>query len=244
MWYVIFRFLVPVVMAAEFSPGVAISIPIDSPVTGGMVICSQDQIYIPCTKQYDSTMIGVVVTDPAVAFESSASQSGYIAILRDGKAKVQVTTDNGKIAIGDKLTSDNSPGKLMKANKSGYVVGTALSAYDGSGDGEVLVALDIKPITLTEGAKNNLIDIIKSGLDGIFLSPLSALRYVAASIIVVAAAIAAFVYFGKVARSGVDAIGRNPLASKAIQLSVVLNVILTMFIIGLGVGVAYLILTI
>jgi F0F1-type ATP synthase membrane subunit c/vacuolar-type H+-ATPase subunit K len=51
----------------------------------------------------------------------------------------------------------------------------------------------------------------------VFSCPLSALRYVAASVIVVAAAIAAFVYFGKVARSGVDAIGRNPLASKAIK---------------------------
>lgn len=243
MWKMLLNLIVPVVLATEFSPGVAISIPVHTTVSTGMIICASNGTYIPCANQYDSTMVGIVVADPAVSFQSSTTQEGYAAILRDGKAKVKVTGINGTISIGDKLTS-NDNGLLMKATKSGYIVGTALSAYDGSGEGEVLVALDIKPITLTEGAKNNLVDIIKSGLDGVFLSPLSALRYIAASIIVVAAAIAAFVYFGKVARSGVDAIGRNPLASKAIQMSVILNVILTMSIIGLGVGVAYLILII
>lgn len=239
-WRVIF----PLVLAAEFSPGVAISIPMDTPVEGGMVVCSVGQTYTLCDKEYDSTMVGVVVADPAVSFESSDKREGYVAILRDGKAKVKVSTSAGSIAVGDKLTSSATPGILVKASKSGYILGSALSAYDGSAPGEVLVAIDIKPVTLTDGAKNNLVQVIRDGLDGIFLSPLSALRYVAAAVIVVSAAVAAFVYFGKVARSGVDAIGRNPLASKAIQMSVILNVILTMFIIGLGVGVAYLILTI
>ena len=189
-------------------------------------------------------MIGVAVTDPAVSFESRTNREGYVSILRDGKARIKVTTANGNIAVGDKLTSSTTPGVSIKAGKSGYVVGTALSAYDGSEPGEVLIAIDIKPVTMTEGAQSNLIAIITDGLDGIFLSPLSALRYLAATVIVVAAAVASFIYFGKVARSGVDAIGRNPLASKAIQLSVMLNVMLTIFIIGVGVGVAYLILTI
>lgn len=237
----LFAGLVPMVMAAEFSPGVATSIPISVAVSSGMVICSTGQTYMPCTKEYDSTMVGVVVTDPAVSFESSEGRDGYVSVLRDGKSYVKV---RGSIALGDKLTSSSTSGVLIKADKSGYVFGTALSTHDGEDTGEVLTAIDIKPVTLTDGAKNNLVDIIKDGLDGIFLSPLSALRYVAASIIVVAAAIAGFIYFGKVARSGVDAIGRNPLASKAIQMSVILNVVLTVFIIGLGVGVAYLILTI
>lgn len=244
MWQTLIKFLIPVAVAIEFSPGVAISIPIGQVVTSGTVICSTGQTYNPCVKEYDSTMVGVVVADPAVSFESSDNREGYISILRDGKAKVRVSTVGGSIAIGDKLTSSSLEGTLVKADKSGYILGTALSAYDGGEPGDVLVAIDIKPVTLTNGAKNNLIDIIQDGLDGIFLSPLSALRYIAASIIVVAAAIAGFIYFGKVARSGVDAIGRNPLASKAIQMSVILNVVLTMFIIGLGVGVAYLILTI
>lgn len=243
MWQLFMSLLAPAVMAAEFAPGVSIAIPVAEPVESGFVVCAQNETYLPCKAEYDSTMVGVVVSDPAVSFESSSGSEGYVYVLRDGKARAKASTKNGVIVVGDKLTS-SSDGTLMKATKSGYIVGTALTAFDGSETGELLVALDIKPVTLTDGAKNNLVDVIKSGLDGIFLSPLSALRYIAASVIVVAAAIAAFVYFGKVARSGVDAIGRNPLASKAIQMSVVLNVILTMFIIGLGVGVAYLILTI
>lgn len=243
MWQSLIRLLFPLVLAAEFAPGVAISLPVAGNVTAGTVICAEGQTYLACNKPYDSTIMGVVVTDPAVTFESSESREGYVAILRDGKAQVRGSTQNGTIAVGDKVTSDEQ-GKVMKATKSGYILGTALSAFDGSSEGQILVALDIKPVTLTDGAKNNLVQVITDGLDGIFLSPLSALRYVAACIIVVAAAIAGFIYFGKVARSGVDAIGRNPLASKAIQMSVILNVVLTMFIIGLGVGVAYLILTI
>lgn len=244
MWHTFLAFLIPTVMAADFSPGVAISIPIAEKVSSGMVICSTDQTYSLCQKEYDSTMVGIVVADPAVSFESTDDRDGYVSVLRDGKTYVKVSTANGKINIGDKLTSSTQKGILVKSDKSGYVLGTALSSYDGSEPGEVLVAIDIKPVTLTDGATSNLVDIIQDGLDGIFLSPLSALRYIAASIIVVSAAIAGFIYFGKVARSGVDAIGRNPLASRAIQMSVILNVILTMFIIGLGVGVAYLILTI
>jgi F0F1-type ATP synthase membrane subunit c/vacuolar-type H+-ATPase subunit K len=141
------------------------------------------------------------------------------------------------------LTTDES-GLAVKGIKSGYMIGTALSSLVDGEQGEVMVALDIKPVTLTEGAQNNLVRVIKDGLEGIFLTPIEALRYVGAMIIVVAGAITAFVYFGRVAKSGVDAIGRNPLASQAIQRSVVLNVLLTMFIISVGVGVAYLILVI
>lgn len=243
MWRSILAFLVPVVLAADFSSGVAFSIPLETQASGGTVVCIETQKYVPCTKAYDSTMVGVVVTDPAVSFENSISREGYVSILREGKALVKVSSINGPIITGDQITSSTTPGVMMKATKSGYVVGTALAAFDGSDQGEILASIDIKPITLTESASNNLIAVVKDGLDGIFLTPISALRYIAASIIVIGASIAAFIYFGKVARSGVDAIGRNPLASRAIQLSVILNLLLTIFIMGLGVGVAYLILS-
>ena len=49
-------------------------------------------------------------------------------------------------------------------------------------------------------------------------------------------------YFGRVARSGVEAIGRNPLATRAIQLGVILNLLLTLVILLVGIALAYLIL--
>jgi F0F1-type ATP synthase membrane subunit c/vacuolar-type H+-ATPase subunit K len=50
------------------------------------------------------------------------------------------------------------------------------------------------------------------------------------------------VYFGRIARAGVEAMGRNPMAKRMIQLSVLLHVVLTIIIVLTGLGIAYLIL--
>jgi len=51
-----------------------------------------------------------------------------------------------------------------------------------------------------------------------------------------------FVYFGRVARSGVEAIGRNPLASRIIQFNMLLHIVMSMVIVLIGLAIAYLIL--
>ena len=51
-----------------------------------------------------------------------------------------------------------------------------------------------------------------------------------------------FVYFGRVARSGIEAIGRNPLASRIIQFNVILHILISIVIVLVGLAIAYLIL--
>jgi F0F1-type ATP synthase membrane subunit c/vacuolar-type H+-ATPase subunit K len=51
-----------------------------------------------------------------------------------------------------------------------------------------------------------------------------------------------FVFFGRVVARGVEAMGRNPLAGSLIAVSVVFNLILTVVIMLVGLGIAYLIL--
>jgi F0F1-type ATP synthase membrane subunit c/vacuolar-type H+-ATPase subunit K len=50
-----------------------------------------------------------------------------------------------------------------------------------------------------------------------------------------------FIYFGKVARSGVEALGRNPLAARLIQFGIFINLLLTFGIMLLGGVIAYVI---
>ena len=71
--------------------------------------------------------------------------------------------------------------------------------------------------------------------------PTKSLRYIFAFLILAASVIIGFMYFGKVAKSGVEALGRNPLAARRIQAAVFLELLLTLGIISLGVLFAYLI---
>ena len=61
---------------------------------------------------------------------------------------------------------------------------------------------------------------------------------------VVASFVFGILHFGKMAKSGVEALGRNPLAAKTIQFGILLNVLIAIVIMALGLGIAYLVLII
>jgi F0F1-type ATP synthase membrane subunit c/vacuolar-type H+-ATPase subunit K len=50
------------------------------------------------------------------------------------------------------------------------------------------------------------------------------------------------IYFGRASRTGIEAVGRNPLAKRVIQLTIFLNIVLTIVIVMVGLAIAYLIL--
>jgi len=234
------------VFALEISSGVAVTVPvIDENIADGNIICSSEGGYSLCRTAYSPKMYGVISLAPAVLLESSSSSINAKPVMTAGKAYVLVTTVTGPIKKGDFVTSSETAGVGQKALKSGYVLGTALEDYEESDPtktGRILVSISIKPAILSTRAGTNLIQMIKEGVDAAFLSPLSALRYVVAAIVVVSSVILGLVFFGKVARSGVEAVGRNPLAGKTIQASVLFNVFLTILIMGAGLFIAYLVL--
>jgi len=73
---------------------------------------------------------------------------------------------------------------------------------------------------------------------------LASLRYLLAILVAMTSFILGFVYFGRVAKGGVEAIGRNPLARRAIQIGGALNLVLTLSIMAGGIVLAYVILII
>jgi F0F1-type ATP synthase membrane subunit c/vacuolar-type H+-ATPase subunit K len=133
----------------------------------------------------------------------------------------------------------------MKATNNGFVIGIALQDYSGSGNGSILI--NVYPHyndSFSKGVSRNIFDILANARQSAYLSPLEALRYVIAALVALLGFVLGFLYFGRIAQKGVEAVGRNPLAGRTIEFSVLLNVALTALIIIGGLVIAYLILII
>lgn len=226
----------PGVFAQENGSGVAESVKVEGDVQSGEIVCSYGDKIELCKEAYDTKMYGVVDIEPSLYFENVGLE-GRVPVLVSGTVTVRVT---GEVKSGDFVTSSGTLGVGQKAAKSGYVVGTAVS---NSQEGLVVVSVGIRPAFVKEvGVRGNLLETLRQGLASVYLTPLSALRYMFAMVVSAAGFILGFTYFGRVARSGVEAVGRNPLAGRAIQVSVAFNVVLTIAIMLIGLTLSYLVL--
>ncbi len=238
-----FSFVLSVYSASD-STGYAVSIPVSENVEAGDVICSYPTGYMKCTDEYDTAIFGVVVDSPSVSLEDSDIERSVL-ILNNGVASVKVTSSSGAIKEGDLITSSKTAGTGMKATRNGYVVGSALETYesdDPGAVGKIQVVINIHPASRFAKGGSNLLQYIREGLTIPLYEPLASLRYVLAVIMIILSFTLGMMYFGRASKAGIEAIGRNPLARRTIQLTVLLNIILTIVIIAVGLGIAYMIL--
>ena len=232
------------VLSQTTSASVAFSISVDEDgVVDGDIICAAQQGNIRCSNSYDSSMFAVVTSSPAVSIEDFEVENG-VFVMGKGIANVRVSTQGGEIKDGDFLTTSEIPGVAQKATRNGYVLGRAMEDYNASPEtiGRIQVLVNIHPAITLSGPRGNLLQYIREGIAVPLLEPLESLRYLLAVVIVLISFTLGLVYFGRASRSGIEAIGRNPLARKTIQFTVVLNVLLTFAIVAVGLGIAYLIL--
>lgn len=187
-------------------------------------------------------MYGVVSNDPAAAFDSDTVEGGYL-VVSSGKAKVRV---RGEVISGSLITSSDIAGVGIQADRNGYMLGTALEDFrpaSAEGEGTILVSINIHPTNVFTDDRSNLLEVVRQGLAAPLLTPLSALRYVLAALVTITSFVLAFIYFGRLAKTAVEAIGRNPLAHRTIQATVFVHIIITLIIAGAGLAIAYLILS-
>lgn len=253
-----YRFVVILFLVSAFWPtlvvaqewigsGVAISIPVIGEVSDGDIIVATEKGYTRATTAFDPNIYGVVVLHPAVAFEASGT-GNFVPVITVGKAYVRVLVGpTGAITAGDFITSSPTPGVGIKANGQGFVLGTALAGYE-TGDpaaiGRVLVS--VKPsyntAVVASGRGVNLLTNVKSAAASPFLTPLTSLRYLLAVVVTAISFFGSFWYFGRFGKTGIEALGRNPLAAKTIVLGIIFNLLLTVVILAAGLFLAYLIL--
>ncbi len=238
--------LVKAASEENMSSGLAITLPIDESVKDGAIISLGPKSYTASKIEYDPSMIGVVAQNPALSLQSkNDSAKNTKLVIASGKAYVLVSVIKGPIKINDFITTSPIEGIGQKATSNGFVIGNALESYNNSDPkkiGKILVSVNPRYNAGFISLRSNLIQLLKGATAANVLSPLASLRYLLAAIISAAAFILGFIYFGKVARSSTEAMGRNPLAGRTIQINTIFNLILTIIIIFVGLAIAYLIL--
>lgn len=196
-------------------------------------------------KAYDKRLFAVVITNPKIVYRTS---EGTSPMVRDGIAAVNASTINGEIAAGDYITSSPVPGKAQKAtNSSGHILGIAISdLHEEDGEktdhegqeisiGKVRVALAIGPVSPTlfllksAGGAVGALDQIGNTLMQTFQEPGSGLlimRYILAGMVVLLSTTVSFRNFGRNITQGMEALGRNPLARREIEMMIIFNIVL------------------
>lgn len=200
----------------------------DADAEEGDIISFINGKYRISAESMDDHMFGVVSGGSVVAL-GSHQENGGANVVFSGKAFVRISTINGEIRAGDFISSSVIPGIGAKVDGYGQVLGMALADYrevDHEKIGKIPVAINIG---------------VNTPLTRFAAKPAETLRYLMAFLIGFSSVITGFIYFGKVTRSGVEALGRNPLAARLIQFGIFLNLLLTFGIMLVGGVIAYVI---
>jgi hypothetical protein len=227
----VFALFVPTAAhAQEVDLGFATYVPIkDTTIEdGSVIITTQDGLYLS-RYPYDDTISGVVTLKPAVVL--GLKKEGTYPLNTKGNAAVRVSTINGPITTGDLLTSSTIPGVAMRATKSGTIVGAALGDYSSQNPNE------IGKIPVLIEIKFNENGVTKSNGSEAF--QITSLRVIMGSIVAVITTILCFIFFGRYTSKGIEALGRNPLASKTIKRNMLLQGILFLILLATGYSIAY-----
>jgi hypothetical protein len=219
---------------------------------GDIISVSPQKGLIRSSGAYDNRIFGILQDQPLMVYRNLAGTGKPLS--KSGTAVVNITTINGPINPGDYITSSEIAGKGEKALQSGYVIGTALSGL-GQNDGQefsfdrktgnnqtvkteklrsgrINVALRIEYAELT-GPRTALrmLDSFNASLFSNIQNPdqfVKIFRYITAIIIVLVSFAIGFLTFSRSIPKSVEAIGRNPLAQRAILFSIILNILFTL----------------
>ena len=246
----VFLFVVLVIFAKStfaqtqsIDAAIAANLEVKDQVQPGDIVSSQPDGLKKSTIAYDSKMYGVVLEAATISLGEKTQNT--TPVLSSGTAPVKVSTKNGSIEVGDFITTSDTPGVGQKATASGYVLGKALAKYDASSEGTVPVQINITFYQTSPKAGNllgSLLGSLSLGLQNSQNFPI-VLRYISAAVIGAITFIIIFFSFGRLLRSGIEALGRNPLAKKTIIAGMLLNALMIVILALAGLGIAFAIVT-
>lgn len=230
----------------------------DPEALSGDIMMSSSEGLVRANASYSNRAFGILQENPTIVFRST--DDAQKPIIRAGTSIINVSNLNGAIKKGDYITSSPIAGKGQKSSQSGYTLGIALTefsgengesvSYDGAqyNTGQIQIAVKIEYTELTNprtfyrfldlfnlAVFQNLQDSSRS---------IEIVKYFAALIVFVVSVILGFNMFARSIPKSIEAIGRNPLARKTIQFSIILSVALTLISSLIGVVAAFLILRI
>jgi hypothetical protein len=208
--------------------------------TNGAIVVLDNGKYRISEISADSRQVGVITRSPAITLRRSLNPNVF-DVYDSGTAFVKASNTNGKISVGDYVTSSNQPGIAVKSSNPEFVLGVALEDFDSESG---LLKIEINPTYVLPNANTglNLLSLLRSSAQSISLTPLNSLRYILAAVIGAGSFVFGFIIFSKITGSGIQALGRNPLARRTIEINIAIEFILNIALIVFGLGIAYLIL--
>jgi hypothetical protein len=225
--------------------GVSRTVNIEDPnAQEGSIVSASDHGAILSDLPYDSQVMGVISNNAAIVLTENPSINSK-AIVSDGIASVLVSSKTGAIKSGDLITTSTIPGVGEKALQSGYVLGTALEDYtssDPTKSGKIRVDLNLHYFNSKPVFPGSLTDILKLALLSTKEGPNAFFKYFLAGAVSIASIVLGFMSFARTAAKGVEALGRNPAASRIIHLGIILNISITVVIVSAGLFIGFLIL--
>lgn len=221
----------------EFSYARGLVIADTEAVSGNIIAMDADGTYVRATIANSTRMIGVLSDTATVLYESVEGAGSPVVV--GGTTTVTVTTTNGSILAGDQISASPIPGIGQKAGSNEYIIGTALTSFNGetgtqqtvNGEtfpiGTIPVYIQIRTAGSSQaGAVTNLVDQVANLFFQSAQTPQQAqvlFRYIAAAIVASTSIAVSFRTFGKSISNGIEAMGRNPLARRQIQGIILLN---------------------
>jgi hypothetical protein len=215
----------------------------------------------PLAQTSATKMFGAVVNPNASPVSLSAttgSQQAYVAT--SGTYNVLVSNQDGSIAPGDYITISSLDGIGMKAgDNDSTVLGKATTIFNGTNAlstamlkngshpttvelGEVSVNIAVSRNPLQATSSPDLPSFLRSASQSFANRPVSTPRvYLGLTVLLISAIIAGSLLYAGV-RSGITAIGRNPLSKKSIIRSLIQVTLTSLIVFIVGLFAVYLIL--
>lgn len=218
---------------------------------------------VPASSKDIDKVVGAVVPVSAAAITlTPVSSSGQqILVAASGQYDMLVSSQDGPIKAGDYLTLSALPGIAMKAtSKQPEVVGQATGSFDGKSG-----VIDTTPLKSTLGNTttasigrisadirvtsnplykndNNVPGLLDKAASSIVNKSVSPVRiYLSIGVLLATFFITGGMFYGGI-RGGITAIGRNPLAKKAISRGLIQAVITGLVVLAAGILAVYVIL--
>lgn len=210
-------------------------------VLDGYIVANTESGYAVTTEAYQQNQSGVVTERPAIEIGTEGENETTYPIATNGDALVWVSLSNGEIKKGDPITSSPFAGIGMKATSPGPILGIALidvAVPDNGADLDQIITKVRVAINPTNENKINNSIYNNSTRQSPAFSTSSLIRFGVGALIIISTIFISLNFFGKLSRSGVEAIGRNPLAFKKIEFGITINIVVGFLIAIIGIAVA------
>jgi len=109
------------------------------------------------SSAYQTNLVGVYSTRPGIIgtlatdiTEYNIEKSNDIPVAVLGRVPAKVSTENGPIKVGDRITSSSVAGIGMKASQGRDIVGLALEEFDGASSTTAKILLLVNPVYATD----------------------------------------------------------------------------------------------